>query len=283
MIPDPLTLPDHSVATENFFGLLHRELVEPLRHFSVLAGTIEQLRKSGGMTTCPTVETLFQEVATLARETSESVRRVTDLAELVGEAPMVAEDEILIEDLLRTATSHAREALLARGLGVDLEIFASHPSPIHGSRRWLLLAFDELFGRLMEGAPANAHLMFGLRQMGAHQLLGATTGLAPPAGRQQILLRQVDVADEHRATGAYGKQLSVTLVRRIIEAHHGHLDTHTDESGALLSFAMSLPTDGRRPVLPAPDCTQCLARRQAERYAEELGELIAQLRTRHQK
>lgn len=280
MRADPLSQPDLSVATENFFGLVRRELVEPLRHFSVLAGTIEDLRKAGVMTLTPTAEAMFHEVADLARETSETARRVTDLAELLGEDALDADDRVMMEELLRTACQNNRVVLEARGFGVDLELLDPELAPVYGSRRWLQLAFDELLARLMEATPGNAHISLGLRQIGGHQLLGAVTSIAPPAGRQQILLPQVKKTVVGVRMPAYGKHLSLSLVRRIIETHHGTIKTHLDECGTLVRFTLSMPTGAPRARLQGRNCEACMASQQAERYAEELGELIGQLRSK---
>lgn len=258
---------------DNFLHLMQRELVGPLKKVAELAQRIEDLRRAGHVPATLAGEQVFAELAETSGHSAHIAARLIGLGELLTGQPILADERVLLADVLRGACAELAELARQRRVGVLLDDGSQLLAPVYGSRQWLILASRHLLERLIESAPAGTHVLARLHQVGFHQLItiGASHNRPPPSAIDLTRTSRPSLRSE-LASAHHADALDMTLARAIVELHGGTLRSSEDE--ALEQFVISLPTGEAQAQRLRPNCTECPFMRQAEQFAEDIGELL---------
>jgi len=275
--------PSPEVGIDNFLRLMQKELAEPLKRVAELAERIEEMRTSGFLPSTLSGERAFAELADTARRTSSLAGRMIQLGEVLTGTSILADERILLIDALRNAGRGVTEIARQRHIGLRLDDGRQSLAPVYGSMTWLSLAMQQLLTMLVEAAPAGTHVLLRLRQIGFHQLVTGNVNHGRLAPQTIDLLPPSRVSVKTELAGC--KQvymLDLALARAIIELHGGALKTDITEAGKLNEFHLTLPTGEAQSMRERPDCGNCPHMRQAEQFAQDIGELLNTLGTMQQ-
>ena len=270
---------------DNFLGLMQRELVAPLGKVVELATRLEELRAAGYLPATLEGQKVFAELAAASSQSAATATRLIDLGELLAGAPILSDQHILLADRVVAAAAGLSEAAIKRGVGIRLDDSHHNLAPVYGSAHWLELALRRLLGLLVEAAPAGAHVLARLRQVGFHQLLTAGIDHNRPAPSTLDLLRTESGFGAKAALAAASRveALDLALATAVVELHGGSLKADGGESGALSQFTLTLPTGQPQALRQRPDCANCPSMHQAEQFAQDIGELLNAMQTKQQK
>lgn len=282
------TPPAPPLATEtgidNFLNLLRRELVAPLGKVAELATRLEELRVAGYLPPTPGSQAAFAELAEVSRHGADTAARLIDLGDLLVGSPILDDEYILVADSLRAAAAELKQAALDRGVGIRLDESQHNLAPVYGSAHWLTLALRRLLALLVEAAPAGAHVLSRLRQVGFHQLLTAGINHNQPAPIALDLLKTQPLSAVKAAVAAADSidALDLALATAVVELHGGTLRIEVTETGALNQFTLTLPTGEPQALRRRPDCANCPSMHQAEQFAQDIGELLNAMQSEQQ-
>jgi len=284
--PSAVAAPEASVETgiDNFLLLFQRELAKPLKDLAILADRIEELRDAGFMPTTLVGQQTFAELGQVARHSADVSGRLLALGEVLSGPPLLADERILLADVLRQTATGLADAARSRGVGFRLDDGRQNLAPVYGSEHWLEVSLHALLGLMAQTAPPGTHLQLRLRQVGFHQLLTASINHNLPAASSIDLLKGVATTVKE-ALGAATRidELDLLLARAIVEQHGGTLRIDQTGNGQLQQFNLSLPTGGESKAMrQQADCGHCPFMQQAEQFAQDIGELLNTLNTEQQ-
>lgn len=271
----PMPPKAEETAIDNFLQLMRRDLLEPLEKVIDLAGRLESLRASGFLPTTVTGEQLFADLARIAQHSATSAERLLNLGELLAGPPILADEHMLLADRLRSAAHELSETARTKGVGIRLDDIRQNLAPVYGSMRWIDLALRRLVGMLLDAAPTGTHLLMRARQVGFHQLVTVAINHNQPAPATLDLLQGArSSVKTELATARSAEALDLAIARAVIELHGGSMKTDITEGGTLQQFSLTLPTGDSQLLKQRPDCANCPSMRQAEQFAEDIGELL---------
>lgn len=275
--------PSAEVGIDNFLRLIHRELAEPLKKLAELAERLEEMRASGFLPSTVSGERAFAELADTARRTATMAGRVIQLGEVLTGTSILADERILLIDALRNAATATLDSARRCHVGIRLDDGRQSLAPVYGSMTWLSLAMKQLIAMLVEAAPGGTHVLLRMRQMGFHQLVTGNVnhGRTVPSTIDLLPPPRVSVKTELAgSTQIY--MIDLALARAIVELHGGTLKTDITEAGNLNEFHLTLPTGESQALRERPDCGNCPHMRQAEQFAQDIGELLNTMGTMQQ-
>lgn len=275
--------PSAETGIDNFLRLMRKELAEPLKHVAELAERIEEMRASGFLPNTISGERTFADLAATARRTATLAGRVIQLGDVLTGTSILADERILLIDALRDAAGGTVETARRRHVGIRLDDGRQNLAPVYGSMTWLSLAMRQLITMLVEAAPGGTHVLLRMRQVGFHQLVTGTVnhGRVGPSTLDLLPPTRASVkAELAGSTQVY--MIDLALARAVIELHGGTLKTDVTEGGKLNEFHLTLPTGESQAMRERPDCGNCPHMRQAEQFAQDIGELLNTLGTMQQ-
>lgn len=269
---------------DNFLSLMQRELVAPLERVAELARNLDELRVGGYLAQTPVGQKAFAELADASRRSAETAARLIGLGQLLVGAPILADEYIMVADSLRTAAADLGELAVGRGVGMRLDDRHHNLAPVYGSSHWLVLALRRLLGLLVEAAPAGSHVLARLRQVGFHQLLtaGVNNNQGAPATLNLLKTASRAALKADIASAGNVQALDLALATAVVELHGGTLKTDVTDSGVLTLFTLTLPTGEPEALRRRPDCANCPSMRQAEQFAQDIGELLNAMQNEQQ-
>lgn len=217
----------------------------------------------------------------LSTGTSEKISKLLDLIEVFGPDALVADDRFLATELINDALGFVRERAERSLVKLFFDPKRMPDVPIYGSRRWLRRALVECLDNAIKFASkevnpgVKAHVEIRGESFGTHLTLHITNHGAAPLHLTTDEIRPFktpsQLPPERLHEPSDSMKLGLALAKRIIEMHQGHMRLNqTDE--ALTEVLLELP-------IGAPgnaDSSQGLE--QAQRYAEDLAQLIASTR-----
>ncbi|MEO6065338.1 MAG: response regulator [Lysobacterales bacterium] len=224
---------------DEFLATLAHELRNPL---APIQGALNLHRLSAGTQDGPARE--LQNI--MERQLKQMVRLIDDLLDvsrITRDKLNLRVAAIDLTDALRSAIESAKPLLDSSGhaLKVDLE---PGPMPIHADPQRLAQAFANLLNNAGKYTDPGGRIAVNARRIGDDYAISVRdTGLGLTT--QQLkevfdLFVQVDSSLE-RARGGLG--IGLTLVRRLVEMHHGRIEARSDGPGRGSEFTVYLPID----------------------------------------
>lgn len=278
----PQTQPSET-GVDNLLNLLRRELIAPLARLTQLAGRLEELRTNGYLPATLSGEQTFAELADTAHYSMAITDRLIKLGDVLVGPPIVCDERILIAETLHDVAQDLQETARKRGIGIRMEATHEMLAPVYGSKHWLCLALRLLISPLITSSGAGMHVLMKLRQVGFHQLISGTINYHRTSQTTQDLLPAGRGPHRNQiATAIRVDQLDLVLAHTVIELHGGTLKTVLGESGIPNEFHLSLPTGEPQAIYGHKDCSSCQHMRQAEQFAQDIGELLNNKHAKHE-
>ncbi|MGO9446162.1 MAG: DUF4118 domain-containing protein, partial [Thiobacillaceae bacterium] len=228
--------------------LLRNSLLSALSHdlktpLTVLAGLADSLSLAG-----PPLPKGQADIAEAIREeamrTSALVSNLLDMAKLQTGEVKLAHEWQLLEEVIGVALQSRASSLAQHSIRIDLP--ANLP----------LLEFDSVlmervFCNLLENAakytPAGSQITISARQNGAWiDISVADNGPGLPPGKEEVLFEKFTRGKAETAVSGVG--LGLSIVRAIVEAHHGSVRAENLPGGGA-KFTVRLPA-GTPPAVP---------------------------------
>ena len=238
---------DAIVRRDQFLAMLGHELRNPLAAMTL---AIEALSKPGGP---PTGD---RQRAILERQSRHLARLVDDLLDVArvtsGKVQLELEPLDLAE-VVRRCVHGAELAAQARGITLHAEL-GDGPLPVEGDLVRLEEVFNNLLTNALKYSRAGAHVTVTARGRDDRCVVEVTDtgiGIAPDmVGRVFELFVQADATLE-RSQGGLG--IGLTLVRALVELHHGTISARSPGLGQGSTFVVELPrARASAQVIPAP-------------------------------
>jgi len=238
--------PDAGRLKEEFLATVSHELRTPL---NAILGWTELLRMRRG--SAP------QEVDRGLEVIERNARRQLALVEelLTAAEPDTSPDDwqrlelrALLAALLDDLTAGASAARVALAAEEASCAGPSLPSPepvwVRGDAACLRTALRHILENAIKYTPAGGEVRTCLRQSGEQVLIFVSdngAGIAPTQVEQVFEpFRQIDNSPARRHGGL---GLGLTIARKLIERHGGHVDLHGDVAGAGSTVLVTLPVD----------------------------------------
>ncbi|MDE2431532.1 MAG: PAS domain-containing protein [Burkholderiales bacterium] len=265
-----------ALSLNNLMTVIRSDLATPLKRLtSVIKSAIEsdslEASKEG-----------LQKVS----EVTDTVIRLTELAQLWGHQDLLASDRLELWPLLKCCWLQQEHQALAKKITVRLvSRFAESEAPIvYASEFWLTRIVTESLGAALRAVPTGGTLDIELRQMGPRVLIvfrnsgmwpmrqDDATLLADPNAQPQTSDRSKSAARPPAPPPPNAKDLiGLHLCQCIVGLHGGQL-REEDEDG-LRNFLIDLPTGA-----PYRSMDQSMDAAQAQRYAADLAVLMSRRR-----
>lgn len=250
---------EYTNSLHNFFELIRQELRNPIQQF------LMELEK-------------FQIQSTAGREVIDRLEKMIDLVEVFGEDALIADERILLKELVADVWKDLAPTANKYRMQVSLVGFSGDLPPIYGSTSWLKRALRECMENAIlhssqslsaQGAQGNVeirthtsgqHVMITVRNLGRGTLPKISDRVFLPFHR----------AGTQKETPQQGLSIGLPLAQRIVQLHGGQIRINSNNDSTEL--VMELPTgapkrDGARMDI-----------QQAQKYAEDLSRLMARRR-----
>jgi PAS domain S-box-containing protein len=236
---------------DDFLALLAHELRNPLAPIR----TAVQLLK---MRQQPETEGARLH-AVIDRQVQHLVRMVDDLLDvsrvLRGKVELRREP-IEIADAIAIAVETSRPLIDAQRQPLRLELPA-RPITVHGDAVRLSQVIANLLNNASKYSSAGAPIHLGAREIGGQveiEVRDSGAGIAP-----DLLPRVFEPfvqADRSLERSRGGLGIGLTLVKKIVELHHGHVSVESAGAGRGSRFVIRLPAQKGTPAVAAPATEQ---------------------------
>ena len=233
----------HDVTHIRQLGRLKDEFVSGVSHdlrtpLSSIMGYAEIARRT---TTSPQIrQGALERIQTSAQRMSELVTNLLDLAMLEADVDRTMEP-VALDDLARAAVENLEGAALSKGLEINLELDA-HP-PLAGDPRLLAQLWRNLIDNAIKYTNEGV-ITVCVRELDSH-VLGqvSDTGIGIAPSELPFVFDKFYRAGHNASTAAEGTGLGLSLVKSIVEKHHGQVWAES-EVGIGSSFTFTLPLQG---------------------------------------
>ena len=183
----------------------------------------------------------------VSRKTETVSHLIERIVTLQAVNPLVLQLEPLrLSDLIQELIERWKPQAQQAGLEIDVEM-REDPTLIAGDHRQLIEAFGNLLGNAIKFSPKGGQVTFtAYRESDSIHIQVADTGIGIPSDKlPRVFDRfyQVDGTTRRRFSGA---GVGLALVRRIIEAHSGHVWAESAGPGQGSKFHVVLP------IVPVP-------------------------------
>jgi len=242
-------LRDTSRRKDEFIALLAHELRNPL---APLRNGLEVLKFGAP-------EAASRAIGLMDRQVSHMVRLIDDLLDVsrINQGKLELRlERIDLREVLKQAVDAARPAVDAKGQELDVSLPAS-PMWIDGDPVRLAQVVTNLLNNAVKYSAAGASIWVAAEREGTRHLVTVRdTGQGIPADLLphvwDLFLQGGGLVE--RDEGGLG--IGLTLVKRLVELHHGNVSVHSDGRGAGSEFTIRLPIAAagavHAPEEPAP-------------------------------
>jgi signal transduction histidine kinase/ActR/RegA family two-component response regulator len=225
---------DAIVRREQFLAMLGHELRNPLAAITL---AIDMLPKGEG-------ERAERQRAILERQSRHLGRLVDDLldvARVTTGKVQIKPEPLDLADVVRRSVQGAELAARARGIALHAEL-GEMPLPIQGDLVRLEEIFNNLISNAIKYSLSGATVTVSAFRLDDHCMIEVTDtgiGLAPDmVDRVFDLFVQADTSLD-RSQGGLG--IGLTLVRALVELHHGKITARSPGLGKGTTFIVELP------------------------------------------
>jgi signal transduction histidine kinase len=230
-------LQDASTRQQRFVADASHELRSPV---AAIRTELEVAQRTAGPADWPAVaERLLSEEARLEAVIADLLL----LATLDEGAPL---PDAVVVDVADEAREEARRRVPDR-TGVRVEVDAPDVAPVRGNRTQLRRAVANLLDNAGHHARSTVRLSVHERD-GRVRLIVDDDGPGIPRADQERVFERFVRLDDHRArSGTGGAGLGLSLVRRIVEGHHGTARVDTSPLGGarlVLDLPAAAPSSG---------------------------------------
>lgn len=230
-------------AHDDFVTLVGHEMRTPL---TSIASYIELLLDADGRD-----DTEAQMLAAVARNTTALRAIIDDLMELAGLESGhlgITVRRVDLSAIVADAAGDAAAAITAAGVHLHQEWPAT--LVVDGDPVRLRQVADNVLANAVKYNTWDGDVTVRLRERGGAAELSVTdTGIGIPADERQHLFRRFYRAANARHSGIPGTGLGLTLVRAIVQAHHGTISVSHHQPGTTVTIR--LPMAGRTDGGPA--------------------------------
>ena len=227
---------------EEFLATVSHELRTPL---NAILGWTELLRTPAALS-APEIDRGLEVIDRNARRQLALVEELLAVAD--PERSRAEWQRIDLGALVHALLEHLEEPARAADVALQEEVLES-PAPgdqtaicVFGDPAGLRLALRHILENAVKFTPAGGRVQARLRRRGADALIAVSDtgpGIDPAIGERVFEpFRQQD-GSPSRAHGGLG--LGLTIARRLIEAHGGHVDVQSSGPGRGSTFLVTLP------------------------------------------
>lgn len=223
--------------------------------------------------------------AAAAREFAARLDKLLDLVDAFAADRIVGDDRILLPELVAEVARGLEPLARSLKLSVDSVGLDESLPPIYGSRRWLARAVHECLDNAMRharsslpgGLAQEARLDVTARQSGPFVLLRVVNrgvGRLSALGERALLpLSDPGTAKRSGVRGEPVMRIGLPLAQRILQQHGGQVRIGPEPHDDTVVVMLELPTGAPREAMQ-------MDIEQAQRYAADLGKLMATTRRR---
>jgi len=234
---------------DQFLAMLGHELRNPLAAITL---AVETLPTTDGKQPGDRQRAIIERQA---RHLSRLVDELLDVARVTSGKVHLQLEPLDLAGVLRRCVQGAELAADARGIELTARLSAD-PLAVEGDLVRLEEIFNNLIANALKYSPEGSRVTVSTRRDGDRCVAEVTDtgiGIAPEMiGRVFDLFAQVD-SSLARSRGGLG--VGLTLVRSLVELHHGTVRVRSAGLGHGTSFVVDLPASSRAPVTTAPHLT----------------------------
>ncbi|HMV52964.1 MAG TPA: PAS domain-containing sensor histidine kinase [Rhodocyclaceae bacterium] len=258
---------------DNFYAYVTTDLADPIDRYAGRLESVERLSETIGETERKGLADAAAEGRTLASH----LRRIKDLAQLFGHAPLMADERLPLQGLLEFALSEFANSLTSRRVELKFSVAPEQLPPIYGSREWLGRAIAEFLDNAAKHTHPEGHVEIKAHVTGTHVALICRNQGPTLGSRARERIQTPFNAPPGSKPGAAPKagaprrsaRIGLAICRKILELHGGAIKITEGDENDIMEFVMELPTGA-----PTRD-THLLDIAQAQRYASDMARLMA--------
>jgi len=232
---------------DEFLATLAHELRNPL---APIRNSLEIMKRAGGN---PSL--VEQARITMDRQVAQMERLIEDLLDI----SRITRNRLELRNQtvdLASVVQHAVEGCrpLAEAAGHEVTVaLPSEPIYLHGDPVRLAQVFGNLLNNACKYTPPDGRIALTVERQGDDVLVSVKdngSGISPEALPFIFdMFTQGDRTLEHSQSGL---GIGLTLVKQIVELHHGEVQARSDGLGRGSEFQVRLPTLSRRPANATP-------------------------------
>jgi signal transduction histidine kinase len=243
VLPATEAAPDPRRLKEEFLATVSHELRTPL---NAILGWTELLRMPKGVAP----QHVDRGLEVIERNARRQLALVEELLAAAEPAtPPDAWQPLDLTDLVRTLLASLAPAAAAAGITLDDEAPAGEASPalpsagvwVRGDASSLRVALRHVLDNAFKFTPAGGRVAARVRQSGDRALVFVSdTGPGIPLAQIDEVFEPFRQQDGSTARAHGGLGLGLTIARKLVERHGGHLDLRSDASGGA-TLLVTLP------------------------------------------